>query len=128
FTEVFHEEALAGARRADEERSRGQVRGPLHGLPVSLKESFDLQGRATTLGIPRRASHRAQEDAALVTALKEAGAVPLGRTNIPQTLLYSESRNPLFGQTANPFSLAHAPGGSSGGEAAALAAGMSCLG
>ncbi len=64
----------------------------------------------------------------MVIALREAGAVVLGRTNLSQTMLFAESRNPIFGQTSNPFSLAHTPGGSSGGEAAAIAAGMSPLG
>ena len=128
FTEVFPEQALADARRADEERRQGHPRGPLHGLPVSLKECAGLAGKTVTLGLASRKETLAPADAALVTALREAGAVFLGRTNIAQTMLFSESRNPLYGQTANPFSLAHTPGGSSGGEAAAVAAGMSPLG
>ena len=128
FTHVFHERAMDEARRADSERARGQVRGPLHGLPVSFKECVSMAGLSSTLGIPSRATNVEAEDAAIVTALREAGAVVLGRTNLSQMMLFSESRNPLFGQTANPFSLAHSPGGSSGGEAAAIAAGMSPLG
>jgi len=128
FTTVLRDEAVAAARRADEERRRGHVRGPLHGMPVSVKESIDMQGLASTLGIPARRSLVAQTDGGLVRCLREAGAVILGRTNVSQLLLYHESRNPLFGQTANPWSLAHTPGGSSGGEGAAIAAGMSPLG
>ena len=128
FTAVFRERAIADASRADEERARGIVRGPLHGLPVSVKECFDMAGLATTLGIPSWRDRIAQNDAAMVIALREAGAVIVGRTNLSQTMLFVESRNPIFGQTANPFSLAHTPGGSSGGEAAAIAAGMTPLG
>jgi fatty acid amide hydrolase len=128
FTHVFHERALADAERADAERGRGQVRGALHGLPVTVKECFDIAGEETTLGIPSWRGRRATADAAIVRALRDAGAVVLGRTNLSQTMLYVESRNPLFGQTANPFSLDHTPGGSSGGEGAAIAAGMSPLG
>jgi fatty acid amide hydrolase len=128
FTVVLRDEALAAARRADEERRRGDARGPLHGMPVSIKESLDVAGQATTLGVPARKSIIAKEDAGIVQILREAGAVILGRTNVSQLLLYHESRNPIFGQTSNPWSAAHTPGGSSGGEAAALAAGMSPLG
>jgi fatty acid amide hydrolase len=128
FTTVLRQEALTAARRADEERRRGEVRGPLHGLPVSVKESLDMVGFASTLGIPSRQKLLAVEDAGIIECLRRAGAVILGRTNVSQLLLYHESRNPLFGQTANPFSLAHTSGGSSGGEAAAIAAGMSPLG
>lgn len=128
FTTVLRHEALAAARRADEERRRGEHRGRLHGLPVTVKESLDLAGHASTLGAPSRREHRAAADAGVIELLRRAGAVVLGRTNVSQLLLYHESRNPLFGQAANPWSLDHTPGGSSGGEAAALAAGMSPLG
>lgn len=127
FTHVFRAQAVAEARKADEARASGDSR-PLLGLPVSVKESFELAGYASTMGVAARASHRATSDAALVKLLKEAGAVVLGRTNVAQFLLYHESRNPLFGQTANPFALTHSPGGSSGGESAAIAAGFSPLG
>jgi fatty acid amide hydrolase len=128
YTVVLRDEALAAARRADEERRRGEVRGPLHGLPISVKESLDFAGHASTLGAASRRGHRAVRDAAIIELFREAGAVVLGRTNIAQLLLYNESRNALFGQTSNPWSLEHTPGGSSGGEAAAIAAGMSPLG
>lgn len=128
FTVVFRHEALAAARRADEERKRGEARGPLHGLPVTVKESLDYAGQASTLGTTKRKAILATEDAGITAALRRAGAVVLGRTNVSQILLFHESRNPVFGQTANPWSLDHTPGGSSGGEAAAIAAGMSPLG
>ena len=128
FTSVLREQALADADRADAERAKGEVRGPLHGLPMSIKECFDFAGQATTIGVAARTSHRATRDAAMVELLRESGAVLLGRTNLSQFMLFNESRNPVFGQSANPFSLEHATGGSSGGEAAAIAAGMSPLG
>ncbi|WP_437993032.1 amidase [Sorangium sp. So ce145] len=128
FTQVLRDEALAAARGLDEERRRGDVRGPLHGLPITVKESLDMAGMASTLGVASRKGHRATSDATVTALLRRAGAVILGRTNVSQLLLYNEARNPLFGQTANPWSLDHSPGGSSGGEAAAIAAGMSPLG
>lgn len=127
FTHVFREQALEDAGRADAERRAGHLRGPLHGVPVSFKESIDFAGLPTTLGLPSRQHHRAPADAVVVQLLREAGAIPLGRTNISQMLFYFESRNPLFGQTANPFSPAHSAGGSTGGDAAALASGMAPL-
>ncbi len=128
FTQVFVAEARAEADLRDDERRRGISRGLLHGLPMTIKECFDLAGLPTTLGIRARLSHRAARDAAMATLLRESGAVLLGRTNLSQTMLFAESRNPIYGQTANPFSLAHSSGGSSGGEASAVAAGLSPLG
>jgi fatty acid amide hydrolase len=128
FTVVLRDEALAAARRADEERRRGEVRGPLHGLPISVKESLDFAGHASTLGAVSRKAHRADRDAVIVDLFRAAGAVVLGRTNVSQLLLYNETRNFIFGQTGNPWSPEHTPGGSSGGEASAIAAGLSPLG
>ena len=128
FTEVFEHQALADADLADQSRRRGEARSPLHGLPVSIKECFDLAGRSTTIGIPSRRGTRASEDAALVTLLREGGAVILGRTNLAQLLLSYESRNPIWGAVNNPWDLSRTPGGSSGGESAALAAALSPLG
>ena len=127
FTEVMRDRAAVDAEQSDQRRLRGEARGPLDGLPVSIKECFDVEGRATTLGLPSWRGRMATRDAALVELLRGAGAVIVGRTNLSQTMLYHEARNPIFGQTANPWSLAHTPGGSSGGSAAALAAGMSVL-
>ncbi|MBI3201571.1 MAG: amidase [Myxococcales bacterium] len=124
FTLVFRESAEASAERADDERVAGKHRGPLHGLPVSIEESFDFAGRATTLGLVGRKAGAAPADALMVRALSDAGAVVLGRTNVPQLLRSVESDNPLFGRTTNPFSPRHA----AGGEAAAIGAGLSPLG
>jgi fatty acid amide hydrolase len=127
FTEVLHATAIESAARADRDRARGEDR-PLLGLPVSVKESLDMAGSASTMGVPSRRGVIAKQDAGIVRALREAGAVILGRTNVSQLLIFHESRNPLFGQTANPWSPAHGPGGSSGGEGAAIGAGLSPLG
>ncbi|MBS2023667.1 MAG: amidase [Deltaproteobacteria bacterium] len=128
FCAVFHERALADADASDARRKSGDPRGPLDGVPVSVKECFDLEGQATTLGLTNRKDHKAPADAALVQLVREAGGVILGRTNNPQLLLSHETRNPVFGQTNNPWSLGHVPGGSSGGESSAIAAGLSPLG
>lgn len=128
FTTVFDDAARADADRLDAERAAGELRGPLHGVPLSVKECFDVAGQATTLGLRSRQGDEAPRDAAMITLVREMGAVILGRTNLSQTMLFAESRNPLFGQTANPWSLAHSAGGSSGGEAAAVASGMSPFG
>src|SRR4029077_19937029 len=121
FTVVLRDRAMADAAAADERRARGQARGPLDGVPVTLKECFDVAGHDTTLGLPSWVGRRANQDSAMVTLLREAGAVVVGRTNLSQTMLYAEAKNPVFGQTSNPWSLAHSPGGSSGGEGAAIA-------
>jgi fatty acid amide hydrolase len=128
FTEVLKERALDDADASDVRRRAGEARGPLDGLPVTVKECFDIEGRATTLGLPSWRNRVATRDAALVTLLREEGAVILGRTNLSQTMLFAEASNPVFGRTNNPWSADHTPGGSSGGEGAAIAAGMSPLG
>ena len=87
-----------------------------------------MEGLASTMGVPSRRTHRATSDGGMIRMLRDAGAVILGRTNVSQYLIYHESRNPIFGQTENPFSRAHTPGGSSGGEGAAIGAGLSPLG
>jgi fatty acid amide hydrolase len=128
FTEILRERARADAEASDARRRKGQSRGPLDGVPVSVKECFDIAGRATTLGIAAWRGRIAGCDAAMVDLLRDAGAVVFGRTNLSQTMLFIEARNPLFGQTVNPWSADHTPGGSSGGEGAAIASGMSPLG
>jgi fatty acid amide hydrolase len=127
-TAVLHDEARVAAADADGRLARRERRGPLDGVPLSLKESLDLRGHASTLGMPSRAGHVAREDAVMVRVLREAGAVFLAKTNVSQALLFHESRNPLFGETKNPWQLDRGPGGSSGGEAALIAAGGSPAG
>jgi len=128
FTTVFAEQALRDAKARDAARKATPNAGPLYGLPVTVKECLNMEGLASTVGLRSRVGHRAPKDAALVTLLREAGAVIIGRTNLSQCMIYAESSNPVFGRTKNPFNLARTPGGSSGGEAAAIASGMSCLG
>jgi fatty acid amide hydrolase len=128
FTEVFREQAAADADAADRRRKDRAPRSPLDGVPVSVKECFDIAGRPTTLGLPAWRDRFADRDATLITLLRRAGAIVLGRTNLSQTMLYVEASNPLFGRTTNPWNSSRSPGGSSGGEAAAVASGMSPLG
>ena len=122
------ERALGEADDADAARSRGEPLGPLHGVPITIKEQFLVAGTPATMGLPSRASHRAASDGPLVARLRRAGAIVLGKTNVSQLLIYHESDNPLYGRTDNPWSLDRTPGGSSGGEAAIIAAGGSPLG
>lgn len=121
-------EARAEARAADEGRRRGGPAGPLHGVPVTVKEMFDVAGLPTTLGLRHWAGRPAAEDAAPVARLRRAGAVVLGKTNVPQLGMACEADNPLYGRTLNPWDERRTPGGSSGGEAALIAAGGSPLG
>lgn len=126
------EQALAEARRVDEARA-GQASddrslGRLAGLPITIKDNIDVAGTDSTLGLPARRHKPAQKDAVVVQVLRQAGAVILGKTNVPQALLVQESDNEIFGVTKNPWNLGRTPGGSSGGEAAALASGQSPLG
>jgi fatty acid amide hydrolase len=122
------EEALKEADLADAARSRGEPLGPLHGVPITIKESFDLTGTPTTAGLTNRSDHRATCDAVVVARLRQAGAIVLGKTNVSQLLLHDSCRNPLYGRTNNPWRLDRSPGASSGGEAAALALGGSAIG
>src|SRR5450830_1901579 len=115
------ERARSQARAADEALARGDRR-PLLGLPMTVKESFNLAGLATTWGFEFARKHRAERDALAVTRLKAAGAVILGKTNVPVGLGDWQSVNPIYGRTRNPLDLKRTPGGSSGGGAAALAA------
>lgn len=118
--------ARDAAKSADAARARG-VEGPLLGVPITVKESFDLAGHPTTWGLEVFREHRAVEDAAVVQRLKVAGAVVLGKTNDPVALADWQSFNPNYGRTVNPWNTARSAGGSSGGSAVALAAGYVSL-
>src|SRR6266545_290017 len=122
------EQARAQAAAADAARGRGDERGVLHGVPITVKESFDVVGTPTSAGVTRQAEQLASDDGPLVWRLREAGAILLGKTNVAQLLLYQETDNPLHGRTNNPWDPDRSPGGSSGGEAAIIAAGGSPLG
>lgn len=123
-----YDEARAEARAADERRARGEPLGPLHGVPITVKELLDLAGTPSTFGIPRRKVTLATADDPYVARMRAAGAIVLGKTNVPQLLLYIESDSPAYGRTSNPWALDRATGGSSGGQAAIIAAGGSPLG
>jgi amidase len=121
------ERALDAAKLADTSLARGRVLGPLHGIPMTVKETFDVTGLPTTWGVPEQRDHLAQSDATVVERLKAAGAHVMGKTNVPLRLGDWQSYNDLYGTTRNPWDTERSPGGSSGGAAAALAAGLTCL-
>ncbi|HEV3012299.1 MAG TPA: amidase family protein [Actinomycetota bacterium] len=126
--ELRVEQTLAEAAAADDATARGGQLGPLHGLPMTIKDSFDVAGLHTTWGNPAFRDHVASADATVVRRLRRAGAVVVGKTNVAFMLGdFGQTANELFGATANPWDPARTPGGSSGGAAAAVAAGMSFL-
>ena len=120
--------ALDHARNADSERARGKDLGPLHGVPVTIKAQFRVADTEMNMGLPHHRGRIDTTEGPLVTALREAGAIVLGKTNIMQLLVAWESDNPVYGRTNNPWNVDRTPGGSSGGEAAIIAANGSPLG
>jgi amidase len=126
---VFEDEAVAEASTADAAIARGELIGPLHGVPFTIKDSIELAGRVCTAGtLGRKAATPSQEDATLVHRLRSAGAIPIAKTNLPDLLFAFESDNLIFGATNNPYDSTRTSGGSSGGEAALIAACGSPLG
>ena len=119
------ETALEQARQADAALGRGEVKGPLHGVPMTIKDSFDTAGVVTTYGALGRAGYIPAQDATVVARLKAAGAILVGKTNTPEFTLGYETDNSVYGRTNNPYDLERTPGGSSGGAAAIIAAGGS---
>ncbi|KAI0641096.1 general amidase [Trametes meyenii] len=129
LTEIFIERALARAKEVDDYlKTFGQPIGPLHGLPISLKDQFCIKGLETIMGYAGWIGKVAERDSVLVEVLYECGAVPFVRTNVPQTLMWGETYNHVFGRTTNPFNRYMTPGGSSGGEGALVALHGSPLG
>jgi len=122
------DDALADARRADAELAKGTRRGPLHGVPVTLKESLSMAGKVTSCGSTTLQGNVTTSDATVVSRIKKAGAIPIGRTNVPDMGMDAQTHNLVWGTTRNPWNLQYSPGGSSGGEGAAIAARMSPLG
>jgi aspartyl-tRNA(Asn)/glutamyl-tRNA(Gln) amidotransferase subunit A len=116
--------ARAAARAVDEERRRGVDRGPLHGMPVSIKDLIDIAGQLTTAASNVRKGHLAVRDATVIQRLREAGAVILGKTNLHEFALGTTSEESAFGPVHNPHDPTRSAGGSSGGSAAAVATGM----
>jgi fatty acid amide hydrolase len=127
-TVKLFQSAREAAQKVDAARRRGEALGPLAGLPITIKECFDLAGTASTFGLATRRDIIETQDDPYVAALRGAGAIPLAKTNVPQLLIYTESDNLLYGRTNNPWDLERSCGGSSGGEAALIAAGASPLG
>ncbi|KAG6330360.1 hypothetical protein ID866_8729 [Astraeus odoratus] len=129
LTEIYVERALARAAELDEYlKTTGKTFGPLHGLPISLKDQLCIQGLETTMGYISWIGKYADKNAVLVDILYECGAVPFVRTNVPQTLMWGETFNNIFGRTSNPYNRSLTPGGSSGGESALIALKGSPLG
>jgi len=116
------------AMQIDARRARGEAMPPLAGVPTTVKDVIDVEGLPSTGGLPTRRDHRAARDEHAVARLKQAGAVVLGKSNVAQALIFVETDNPLHGRCNHPADAARSPGGSSGGEAALLAAGCSALG
>jgi len=121
------ERALADARAADEAIASGAALGPLHGVPMTIKESYVMQDTPSTWGLPAFKDNVADQDGLAVQRFRKAGAVFLGKTNVPVDLADFQSYNDIYGTTSNPWNTDHVPGGSSGGSAAAMAAGLSGL-
>lgn len=121
------EQALVRAQAADDAIANGVTWGPLHGLPITIKDSFETEGLLTTCGTPEWAGHIPRTNADAVQALVDAGAIVTGKTNVAEYVADLQTFNPLFGTTNNPWDLTRSPGGSSGGSAAAIASGLSAL-
>jgi amidase len=127
FVYQLKDAALAQAQQADDAIARNEATGVFHGVPVQVKESFGVAGQPCTWGIPALKEARAAQNSAVVDRLLDAGAILIGATNVPVNLSDWQSYNPIYGTTDNPWDLGRTPGGSSGGAAAALAAGLGYL-
>lgn len=125
---VLADEARAAARAADASLAAGEAAGPLHGVPITVKENIDMVGRPSTWGVTPLAEAVAPVDAPVVERMRAAGAIPIGRTNLPDMGLRVHTHSALHGLTRNPWNHGRTAAGSSGGEAASLASGMSPLG
>ncbi|MBC7927637.1 MAG: amidase [Bryobacteraceae bacterium] len=127
FTYVLWVEAMEEAKKADAALAKGQAAGPLHGVPVHVKESFGVQGRPATWGIEAFRDTKSATDSDVVQKLRRAGGILIGATNVPVNLQDWQTANPIYGVTNNPWNVERTSGGSSGGSAAALAAGLGFL-
>ena len=127
FITVMADEALSDAAKADRELANGLDRGPLHGVPISIKDLFDVAATVTTAGSHVRDGIVARHDALLVRRLRDAGAVIIGKTNLHEFAFGTTNEDSAFGPARNPLDTSRSPGGSSGGSAASVRAGM-CLG
>ena len=123
-----NEKAHSQALESDAALARGEVKGPLHGVPMTTKDSIETAGVITTAGTLGWATHMPQDDATSIGRLRAAGAIMLGNTNVPEFCMSGESVNLVYGQSNNPYDVSRVPGGSSGGEAATISAGGSAAG
>ncbi|GAB1196670.1 hypothetical protein APSETT444_005945 [Aspergillus pseudonomiae] len=128
LTEIYFEQALERAKYLDELRAQGQLAGPFHGLPISLKDSFQAAGSQATLGVVSYLDHISERNSPLVDVLLSLGAIVYVKTNVPQTLATVDTDNNIFGRTVNPWNTMLGAGGSSGGEGALVALRGSPLG
>lgn len=124
FIAVLVDEALAQAREADQEIAAGRYRGPLHGVPISLKDIIDLRNASTTAASRVRDGHVARRDATVVGRLRDAGAIFIGKTNLHEFALGTTNEDSAYGPVLHPFDSTRSPGGSSGGSAASVLDGM----
>ncbi|MCB1045102.1 MAG: hypothetical protein KDC35_19320 [Acidobacteria bacterium] len=122
---VMNDAALEAADQVDQAIAAGEKLGPLAGVPITIKENIDCMGTATTSGVPALAEAYPASNSPIVDRVLAAGAIPIGRTNLPELGLRLHTDNALRGPTKNPWNANRTTGGSSGGEAAALATGMS---
>ncbi|KAI4651555.1 uncharacterized protein J4E79_009035 [Alternaria viburni] len=121
LTEILFDDAIRQAKALDDQFEKtGQLVGPLHGVPMTLKDQFDVKGYDSTLGYVGRAFKPAQQDCVLVSLLKEMGAIIVAKSNLPQSIMWCETDNPLWGLTTHPKNANFTPGGSTGGEATLL--------
>ncbi|MGM0438569.1 MAG: amidase [Bacillota bacterium] len=123
-----NEDVLKMAKEKDKNFEKYSKKEPLFGIPITIKDSIDTAGIITTGGTKGRKGYIPEKDATVVKKLKEAGAIILGKTNTPELTLEYETMNEIYGKTNNPYNIDKSPGGSSGGEAAAIAAGCSAFG
>jgi amidase len=121
------ESARQRAWQADDALARGEIWGPLHGVPMTVKDDYETAGMLSTASTRRLADHIPEEDATVVARVRKAGAIILGKTNMSHVGMDIQSNSPIFGRTNNPWNLDRTPGGSSGGSAASIAAGMAAL-
>src|SRR5262249_41500795 len=121
FITIFEDEAREQARQADAEIAAGRYRGPLHGVPISVQDLFDVRGSATTAASRVRRPHVADRDARAVAALRQAGAVLVGKTNLHEFALGTTNEDSAFGPARHPLDPERSPGGSSGGSAVSVA-------
>ncbi|PKB68780.1 MAG: hypothetical protein BZY81_00775 [SAR202 cluster bacterium Io17-Chloro-G4] len=124
FIAILHDRAMDQAREAETDISRGDYRGPLHGIPIGLKDNLATAGITTTLGTKVLADHVPEEDAEVVRRCRDAGAIIIGKENLEEFAAGATSNNPHFGAVHNPWGLDHIPGGSSGGGGANVASGV----